>query len=111
MAPLGPAEHPVSGARPLFERALAIWERVLGPDHPQTAQGLNNLALLLKDQGEVDAARALFERALAIRERVLGPDHPTPHWPSTSGRWAPTTPSPPSASTTWVPCSKPKGAN
>ncbi len=27
-----------------YERALAIRERVLGPDHPDTAQGLNNLA-------------------------------------------------------------------
>jgi Domain of unknown function (DUF4062)/Tetratricopeptide repeat len=31
-------------ARPWYERALAIWERVLGSDHPDTAQGLNNLA-------------------------------------------------------------------
>jgi hypothetical protein len=26
-----------TAARPLFERALAIRERVLGPDHPDTA--------------------------------------------------------------------------
>ena len=51
-------------------------ERVLGPDHPETAHGLNDLARLLQDQGDLAAARPLFERALAIRERVLGPDHP-----------------------------------
>jgi hypothetical protein len=34
----------LAGARPLFERALAIRERVLGPDHPNTAQSRKNLA-------------------------------------------------------------------
>jgi tetratricopeptide (TPR) repeat protein len=61
----------------LYERALAIFERVLGPEHPTTALGLNNLALLLKEQGDYKGAQPLYERALAIREQVLGPDHPT----------------------------------
>src|SRR5437016_2277783 len=59
-----------------LERALATCEKELGPDHPDTARSLNNLALLLHDRGELAAARGLFERALTIRERVLGPDHP-----------------------------------
>src|SRR5207245_8375472 len=63
-------------AKPLYERALKIRERVLGPDHPDTATSLNNLALLLRDQGELAAARPLLERALTISERVQGPDHP-----------------------------------
>ena len=29
-------------ARPLHERALAIWEKALGPDHPGIARSLNN---------------------------------------------------------------------
>lgn len=61
---------------PLFERARAIWERVLGPDHPHTATALNNLAALYQDQGRLDEALPLYERARAIQERVLGPDHP-----------------------------------
>jgi tetratricopeptide (TPR) repeat protein len=65
-----------AAARPLLERALAICERTLGPDHPATATSLNNLALLLYRQGEYAAARPLYERALAIRKRTLGPDHP-----------------------------------
>jgi tetratricopeptide (TPR) repeat protein len=63
-------------ARPLYERALALREKALGPDHPATALSLNNLALLLQDQGDLAGARALHERALAIREKALGPDHP-----------------------------------
>ncbi len=63
-------------ARPLHERALAIRETVLGPEHPHTAASLGNLALLLRAQGDLAAARPLFERALAIRETALGPEHP-----------------------------------
>jgi tetratricopeptide (TPR) repeat protein len=49
---------------------------VLGPDHPDTATSLDNLAFLLQAQGDLAGARPLYERALAIREKVLGPDHP-----------------------------------
>ena len=62
-------------ARPLYERALAIREKLLGPDHPQTAETLNNLALLLRDEGDHAAARPLLERALAINESTFGPEH------------------------------------
>ena len=31
-------------AEPLMRRALDIWEKAYGPDHPQVATGLNNLA-------------------------------------------------------------------
>src|SRR5262249_42851039 len=66
-----------SAARPLFERALAIREKALGPEHPATAESLANLADLLRDQeGDLAAARPLYERALAIHEKALGPEHP-----------------------------------
>jgi tetratricopeptide (TPR) repeat protein len=45
--------------------------------HPDTAQSLNNLALLRYSQGDYDGARPLFERALAIHEKVLGAEHPS----------------------------------
>ncbi len=63
-------------ARPLFERALAIREKVLGAEHPDTAESLDNLAVLLQAQGDLAGARPLHERALAIREKVLGAEHP-----------------------------------
>jgi transcriptional regulator with XRE-family HTH domain/tetratricopeptide (TPR) repeat protein len=62
-------------ARPVHERAHAVRERVLGPDHPDTAEGLNDLAALLGDQGDLAAAQVLLERAVAVRDRVLGPNH------------------------------------
>jgi tetratricopeptide (TPR) repeat protein len=63
-------------ARPLSERALAIREKVLGPEDPATATSLDNLAHLLQAQGDFAGARPLFERALAIYEKVLGPEDP-----------------------------------
>eukprot|EP00752_Nemacystus_decipiens_P012244 g10853.t1 len=63
-------------AGPLYERSLAIYEKVYGPDHPAVATALNNRAALLMKQGEYDEAGALYERSLAIRGKVFGPDHP-----------------------------------
>jgi tetratricopeptide (TPR) repeat protein len=63
-------------ARPYLERALAIREKALGPDHPDTAQSLNNLGYLLQATGDLAEVRPYYERALAIFEKALGPDHP-----------------------------------
>ena len=63
-------------AEPLYKRSLTIWEKALGPDHPNVAASLNNLAELYYDQGKYSEAEPLFNRSLAIRERALGPDHP-----------------------------------
>jgi tetratricopeptide (TPR) repeat protein len=62
-------------ARPLYQRALALREVLLGPHHPATVVSLNNLASLLDTQGDLAAARPLYERALDINEGRLGPDH------------------------------------
>ena len=48
----------------------------MGPEHPNTATSLNNLALLYEAQGSYAQAEPLYKRALAIREKVLGPEHP-----------------------------------
>ncbi|MFI0404150.1 MAG: CHAT domain-containing protein, partial [Cyanobium sp.] len=47
-----------------------------GPDHPDVALSLNNLAELLRDQGHYATAEPLYRRSLAIREKTIGPDHP-----------------------------------
>ena len=59
----------------LSREALAIREKVHGPEHLDTLPSLNNLAVLLHDRGDYAAARPLFERALAIYEKVRGPEH------------------------------------
>lgn len=65
-----------SEAEPLLQRALAISEKVSGPDHPSTATRLSNLASLYVSQRRYDEAEPLHQRALAIRKKVLEPDHP-----------------------------------
>jgi Tfp pilus assembly protein PilF len=69
----------LAGARPYFERALAIREQTLGPTHPDTARSLNNLGGVRYGPGDPAAALPLFERALGILEQKLGPDHPNTH--------------------------------
>ena len=61
---------------PLLNRAIAIYEKVLGPEHPDTAMALNNLAFLYNTTNRQTQAELMYERALAIREKVLGPEHP-----------------------------------
>src|SRR5205085_2146782 len=49
----------------------------LGPNHPDTATSLNNLAGLYDNQGKYEQAEPLFQRALAVSEQALGPNHPS----------------------------------
>ena len=63
-------------AEPLLQRALTIREQMLGPEHPDVGEGLNNLASVKVKQGKYEQAEPLYQRALAIHERVLGPEHP-----------------------------------
>jgi len=63
-------------AIPMAKKALSIAEKRFGPDHPDAAQSLNNLAELYRLQGRYDKAEPLYKRALGIREKTLGPDHP-----------------------------------
>ncbi len=58
------------------KEALKVAEDTFGPDHPDVAISLNNLAELYRLQGKYAEAEPLFKRALTIREKVLGPDHP-----------------------------------
>jgi tetratricopeptide (TPR) repeat protein len=62
-------------AESLYQRALAILEKALGPDHPDVAWSLNGLGCLDTDLGRYAEAEALLERARAIREQALDPAH------------------------------------
>ena len=64
-------------AEPLYQRALAIREKALGPQHPDLANSLNNLAILYQVQGRYEEAETNFVWALVIREDSLGLDHPS----------------------------------
>ncbi len=68
--------RPSPEAEPLYQRALGIVEKALGPEHPRVAGSLNNLAALYEAQGKYGEAEPLHKRALAIREKALGAEHP-----------------------------------
>ena len=50
-------------AEPLYQGALAICEKMLGPEHPSTATTLHELAVLYGDQGKYEEAEPLFHCA------------------------------------------------
>ncbi len=62
-----------------MRRALAIDENSFGPDHPDVAIDLNNLALLLKATNRLADTEPLMRRALSIFldfTRRTGYEHP-----------------------------------
>ena len=63
-------------AEPLYQQALALRQKLLGDDHPDVAQSLNNLAGLYDSQGKYNEAEPLYQQALNIFEQRLGVDHP-----------------------------------
>ena len=64
-------------AVPLAQRALALAEKALGPDHPDVATALSRLAYAYTKLGRYADAEPLYRRSLAISEKALGPDHST----------------------------------
>src|SRR5262249_47167118 len=60
----------------VYRRALTILERALGPEHPNVATSLANLAVLYQLEGKYAEAELLHKRSLTIRETALGPEHP-----------------------------------
>ena len=56
-------------AEPLYQRALAIREKALGPEPPAVATSLENYADLLRKTGRVSEATKMETRAKAIRAK------------------------------------------
>ena len=50
-------------------RGLAIWEKALGPDHPEVAISLKSYAALLRETNREVEAAAMDARALSIRAK------------------------------------------
>ena len=107
-----------AGARDQFAALLPIRERVLGTEHPDTLTTRAELAYWTGEAGDAAGARDQYAALLPVRERVLGTEHPEtlppaptspagpgrrgmrpgpatstpPCCPSSSGSWAPSTP-------------------
>ena len=61
---------------PLALQSLQIREKVLGPEHRQTAQSLLVLGMLYAQMGVYDKALQMTRRALQISETAAGPEDP-----------------------------------
>jgi serine/threonine protein kinase len=65
-----------SRAQALQERAVAIQQRILGPEHPDTLRSMTTLANILSDEGRDDGAEKLIRQTLELERKVLGPRNP-----------------------------------
>jgi tetratricopeptide (TPR) repeat protein len=63
-------------AERLARRGLSTEEATVGPDHPNIALHLNDLAALLYETGRLKEAEPLMRKALTLDQRALGADHP-----------------------------------
>ncbi len=59
-----------------YQRALAIAEKLFGPDHREVGFALSGLATLAETNQKPDLAEQRYARALEIFERQLGASHP-----------------------------------
>ena len=58
------------------KRALQVAQQNDGPDHPNVALSLGNLAELYEAQGEYAKAEQLYKRSLKIQEKAFGQNDP-----------------------------------
>ena len=59
----------------LYDQALKIEMKALGPDHADTAVTLHAMADVHSRRGNYDEAMRLYDQALKIKMKALGPDH------------------------------------
>jgi tetratricopeptide (TPR) repeat protein len=57
-------------------KALAISERVLGPEHPDTVTMYNNIAGVYRTQGDYAKALEYYRKANVVFLSVFGENHP-----------------------------------
>jgi tetratricopeptide (TPR) repeat protein len=64
-----------SEAEQSSRKSFKIIKKVLGDQHPETAEEYNSIGYCLQAQGKAVQALPYFEKALAIRKSGLGPEH------------------------------------
>ena len=73
---LGSSQGKYDEVEEVHGQVLALYETVLGKEHPSTLGSMNDHASVLSSQGKYEEAEEMHGQALALRERVLGKEHP-----------------------------------
>jgi hypothetical protein len=60
----------------LLRDIARIQSAELGPQHPELANTLNNLAIIAERRGRADEAERFYQQSAAIASATLPPDHP-----------------------------------
>ena len=68
-------------ASQLLRESVAITEKRDGPDSPNYANSLHNLAGALIDAGDLSSAETMDRQSLAIRRKISDPGHPNLGYP------------------------------
>jgi tetratricopeptide (TPR) repeat protein len=63
-------------AETLYERTLAVSEKQLGSEHPDTLSIMHDLAGVYGSQGRYSEAETQYKQVLALQEKQLGLEHP-----------------------------------
>lgn len=64
-------------ARGVTERAIAVGERVLGPEQARVAGMYDQLGVILSEMGDYPGAEARMWRAIGVRRKHVPEDHPS----------------------------------
>src|SRR5262249_55917872 len=67
-------------ANEVFQKALAVWRRLLGENHRHVSLAYFNLGSNLDAWGKHSEAEAFHRKSRALRPRLLGEDHPETAW-------------------------------
>jgi CHAT domain-containing protein/tetratricopeptide (TPR) repeat protein len=59
-----------------IQKALAVRKRLLGDEHPSTADSLNDVGVVYRSMGDSAKAEEFYRQALLTYKKVLGLEHP-----------------------------------
>jgi len=63
-------------AEPYCVRVLSIYDKMMGPQHPDVGVVANNLAMIYHARKDFEKAEKFYKQALPIRSKALGGEHP-----------------------------------
>jgi len=55
---------------PIYQESLQIYKKLYGSEHPNVAQTLNNIGLLLNNQGKYVEAMPIYQESLQISKKI-----------------------------------------